>query len=36
MAGANYEYPSKNLNDNGSPTDNGFRLLSEDIKESAR
>lgn len=36
MAGANYEYLSKTLNDNGSPTDNGFRLLIEDIKESAK
>jgi len=36
MVGANYEYLSKTLNDNGSPTDNGFRLLIEDIKESAK
>ena len=36
MAGANYEYLSKTLNDNGSPTDNGFRLLMEEIKESAK
>ena len=36
MGGANYEYLSKTLNDNGSPTDNGFRLLIEDIKESAK
>jgi ABC-type nitrate/sulfonate/bicarbonate transport system substrate-binding protein len=36
MAGANYEYLSKILNDNGSPTDKGFRLLIEDTKESAK
>ena len=36
MAGANYEYLSKTLNDNGSPTENGFRLLIEDIKESTK
>jgi ABC-type nitrate/sulfonate/bicarbonate transport system substrate-binding protein len=36
MAGANYEYLFKTLNDNGSPTDNGFRLLIEDTKESAK
>ena len=36
MAGANYEYLSKTLNDNGSPTENGFRLLIEDIKESVK
>jgi ABC-type nitrate/sulfonate/bicarbonate transport system substrate-binding protein len=36
VAGANYEYLSKTLNDNGSPTDNGFRLLIEDTKESAK
>jgi NitT/TauT family transport system substrate-binding protein len=36
VAGANYEYLSKTLNDHGSPTDNGFRLLIEDIKDSAK
>ena len=36
MAGANYEYLSKTLNDNGSPTDKGFRLFIEEIKESAK
>jgi ABC-type nitrate/sulfonate/bicarbonate transport system substrate-binding protein len=36
MAGANYDYLSKTLNDDGSPTENGFRLLIEDIKESVK
>jgi hypothetical protein len=36
MAGANYEYLSKTLNGNGSPTDNGFRLLIEDAKATAK
>src|SRR5262245_14476719 len=36
MAGGNDEYLSKTLNDNGGPTDNGLRLLIEDIKESAK
>jgi ABC-type nitrate/sulfonate/bicarbonate transport system substrate-binding protein len=35
-AAATYEYFFKTLNDDGSPTENGFRLLIEDIKESAK
>jgi ABC-type nitrate/sulfonate/bicarbonate transport system substrate-binding protein len=35
-AAATYEYLSKTLNDDGSPTENGFRLLIEDIKESVK
>jgi ABC-type nitrate/sulfonate/bicarbonate transport system substrate-binding protein len=36
VAAATYEYLSKTLNDDGSPTENGFRLLIEDIKESVK
>ena len=36
VAAAIYDYLSKTLNDNGSPTDNGLRLLIEDIKKSAK
>jgi ABC-type nitrate/sulfonate/bicarbonate transport system substrate-binding protein len=36
MAGANYEHLSKTLNDNGSPTENGFRLLIDDAKQTAK
>ena len=36
MAGADYEYLSKTLNDNGSPTEKGFRLLIEDAKQTAK
>jgi ABC-type nitrate/sulfonate/bicarbonate transport system substrate-binding protein len=36
MAGANYEHLSKTLNDNGGPTENGFRLLIEDAKQTAK
>ena len=36
VAATTYEYLSKTLNDDGSPTDNGFRLLIEDIKGSVK
>jgi NitT/TauT family transport system substrate-binding protein len=36
MAGANYEYLSKTLNGDGSPTEKGFRLLIEDAKQTAK
>ena len=36
MAAANYEHLSKTLNGDGSPTDNGFRLLIEDAKQTAK
>jgi len=36
VAAVIYEYLSKTLNDDGSPTENGFRLLIEDIKESVK
>jgi ABC-type nitrate/sulfonate/bicarbonate transport system substrate-binding protein len=36
VAAATYEYLSKTLNDDGNPTENGFRLLIEDIKESVK
>ena len=36
MAGANYEHLSKTLNHNGSPTENGFRLLIEEAKQTAK
>jgi ABC-type nitrate/sulfonate/bicarbonate transport system substrate-binding protein len=36
VAAAIYEYLSKTLNDDGSPTESGFRLLIEDIKESVK
>jgi hypothetical protein len=36
MAGANYEYLSKTLNGDGSPTEKGFRLLIEDAKATAK
>ena len=36
VAAATYEYLFKTLNDDGNPTENGFRLLIEDIKESVK
>lgn len=36
VAAVIYEYLSKTLNDDGSPTENGFRLLIEDINESVK
>ncbi|HSE88652.1 MAG TPA: ABC transporter substrate-binding protein [Candidatus Binatia bacterium] len=36
MAGANYDFLAKTLNDNGSPTDNGFRLLLEEMKDATK
>jgi len=36
VAAATYQYFFKTLNDDGSPTENGFRLLIEDIKESVK
>ena len=36
MAEANYEHLSKTLNHNGSLTENGFRLLIEDAKQTAK
>ncbi len=36
MAGANYDYLNKALNGNGSPTENSFRLLIDDVKQTAK
>lgn len=36
MAGANYEYLSKALNGNGSPSEKAFRLLIDDVKQTAK
>jgi ABC-type nitrate/sulfonate/bicarbonate transport system substrate-binding protein len=36
MAGANYEYLSKTLNGNGSPSEKAFRLLIDDVKQTVK
>ena len=36
MAGANYEYLSKTLNGHGSPSEKAFRLLVDDVKQTAK
>jgi ABC-type nitrate/sulfonate/bicarbonate transport system substrate-binding protein len=36
MAGANYEYLSKTLNGNGSPSEKAFHLLIDDVKQTAK
>src|SRR5262245_8017389 len=36
MAEANYEYLSKALNGNGSPSEKAFRLLIDDVKQTAK
>ena len=35
-AAANYEFLSKTINENGSPTENGLRLLIDDAKQTAK